>query len=103
MDNKDNSLNDRLAAVGSAFANIEIGRFQAAILAVLFACVWCVIGLLAGYLLSLLVVSLSPQESAGSWPATLIFVGAAVSCTGYGVIRGWRLYRSFSKALEHGK
>lgn len=100
MDRKRGSLRERLSAAGSALAAAEIGRFQAAILAVLFACVWCVIGLVAGYLLSLFIFYLSPAEAAGRWPETLMFTTTALVCTIYGVVRGWRLYRSFSESLD---
>jgi hypothetical protein len=100
MNHRRRSLRDRLSAAGSALANSDLGRFQAAVLALLFACVWCVIGLVAGYLLSLFVFSLSPSNAAGSWPETLMFTATAVICAGYGAVRGWRLYQSFSESLE---
>ena len=89
-----------LAGIGNRLAGLELGRFQAAILAMLFACVWIVIGLLAGFLLSYLVVSFTSSGVDGSSPAAIIFNLALAVCGGYGVIRGWRLYRAFSNALD---
>lgn len=81
-------------------AQLELGRFQAAVLAILFACVWCVIGLLTGYLLSYLVVRFTSSGVDASSPAAIIFNLAVALCAGYGVIRGWRLYRDVSESLE---
>ncbi len=97
-------IGDRTSRAINGFAGklaaLEIGRFQAAVLAILFACVWCVIGLLTGYLLSYLVVSWTSSGIDASSPAAIIFNSAVVLCSGYGVIRGWRLYRDFSESLN---
>ena len=94
------SLQDRIASLASKLAQLELGRFQAAILAILFACVWCVIGLLSGYLLSYLIVSWTSSGVDSRTPATLIFYASALICSGYGIVRGWRLYRAFNDALK---
>jgi hypothetical protein len=60
-----------------------------------------VIGLLSGYLLSYLIVSWTSSGIDGRSPAALIFNASVLLCTGYGIIRGWRLYRAFSDALEN--
>ena len=97
-------LRDRASRAINGFAgklaHLEIGRFQAAVLAILFACVWCVIGLLTGYLLSYLVVTWTSSGVDARSPASLIFNCAVLLCSGYGVIRGWRLYRDFSESLD---
>lgn len=94
-------LQDRIAAFAAKLGQLELGRFQAAILAILFACVWCVIGLLSGYLLSYLIVSWTSSGVDGRSPAALIFNASVLVCTGYGIIRGWRLYRAFSDTLRN--
>lgn len=84
---------------GNALARTELGRFQAAILAALFACVWTVIGLLVGYLLSFFVVYLAPDGRWSMHTANLIFLASLILCSGWGVFQGVRLYRAFSAAL----
>jgi hypothetical protein len=89
----------QLNGFAGKLAQLELGRFQAAVLAILFACVWSVIGLLTGYLLSYLVVRFTSSGIDASSPASIIFNLAVALCAGYGVIRGWRLYREFSASL----
>lgn len=90
----------RFNAFIEKIARPELGRFQAAVLSMLFACVWCVIGLLSGYLLSYLVVVMTSEGVDASGPATLIFNITLVVCSTYGIIRGFRLYRAFSDSLK---
>ena len=97
----DKTPKGRLKALAEKLAQPELGRFQVALLAVLFACVWCVIGLLSGYLLSYLVVSMTTAEVDPQQPATAIFYGSLIACSGYGIIRGWRLFRAFNNSLEN--
>jgi NhaP-type Na+/H+ or K+/H+ antiporter len=94
------SFADRIADFAAKLGQLELGRYQAAILAILFACVWCVIGLLSGYLLSYLIVSWTSSGVDSRSPAALIFNASVLVCTGYGIVRGWRLYRAFSETLD---
>lgn len=94
------SLQDRIAGFASRLAQLELGRFQAAMLAILFACVWVVIGLLVGYLLSYLIIAWSSSGVDARSPASLIFNASLLVCSGYGIIRGWRLYQAFSDTLS---
>lgn len=100
MTQQPNRLTRLFSRSGNLLARTELGRFQAAILAALFACVWTVIGLLVGYLLSFFVVYLAPD---GRWSvdtANLMFLASLALCGGWGIFQGVRLYRAFSAA--HG-
>jgi len=67
-------------------------RIQYALLAIFFALLWWIIGVLSGSLAAYFVYFFSLESSGRDWPAVIAFVLIALGCGVFGMFRSWQLY-----------
>lgn len=67
-------------------------RIQYALLAIFFALLWWIIGVLSGSLAAYFVYFFSLESSGRDWPAVFSFVLIALGCGIFGMFRSWQLY-----------
>ncbi len=70
----------------------EPSRTQAALLALFFALLAWVAGVLAGCVLALLVLDRTPAVPSSGWPAIYILIGTTLLIGVTGSVRAYRLY-----------
>ncbi len=67
-------------------------RIQYALLAIFFALLWWIIGVMSGSVVAFFVYYFSPESSGRDWPAVISFVMISLGCGIFGMFRSWQLY-----------
>lgn len=67
-------------------------RIQYALLAVFFALLWWIVGVLSGSVAAFFVYLFSPDSSGHDWPAVIAFVVISLGFGIFGMFRSWQLY-----------
>lgn len=67
-------------------------RIQYALLAIFFALLWWIIGVMSGSVVAFFVYYFSPESSGRDWPAVIAFVAISLGCGIFGMFRSWQLY-----------
>ncbi|NNC77917.1 MAG: hypothetical protein HKN77_08135 [Woeseiaceae bacterium] len=67
-------------------------RLQYALLAIFFALLWWIVGVLSGSVAAFLIYFLSPEDSGRDWPAITAFSIIALGFGGFGIRKSWQLY-----------
>ncbi len=75
------------------FDENEPTRIQVALLALFFALLAWIAGVLAGSVLAFLVVALAPSGPDSGWPAVYTLVGTTLLVGIAGSVRAWKLYQ----------
>ncbi|MDX1515870.1 MAG: hypothetical protein R3288_03470 [Woeseiaceae bacterium] len=68
-------------------------RIKYGFLAVSFAVICWVIGVLAGSVVAYFVWFFAPASSGKDWPALIAFVVVVIVCGAFGLMKGWQMYR----------
>ena len=67
-------------------------RIQYALLAIFFALLWWIIGVMSGSVVAFLFYHFSPEGSGRDWPAIISFAMISLGCGIFGMFRSWQLY-----------
>ena len=67
-------------------------RIHYALLAIFFALLWWIIGVLSGSVVAFLIYYLSSGDSGRDWPAVAAFASISLAFGVSGMFRAWQLY-----------
>ncbi len=93
MENPKDSGNSTLKRLKRHFDENEPTRIQVALLALFFALLAWIAGVLAGSVLALLVLERTPSGPNTGWPAIYTLIGTTLLIGVAGSLRAWKLYQ----------
>ena len=93
MEHPRDRLNRALKRLKQHFDDDDATRIQIALLAVFFALLAWIAGVMAGSVLAFMVVALTPSGPASGWPAIYTLIGTTLLIGITGSVRAYRLYQ----------
>lgn len=67
-------------------------RIHYALLALFYALLWWIVGVISGSVVAFFVYYFSPESSGRDWPAIISFAAISLGCGIFGIFRSWKLY-----------